>query len=168
MKIGDEIQGCARKTDGTIYRSWHATIESLDADMIVTIAPAGSVVNQKDGRQSVIAHHLRSYYWHAKFYNLLEVFEPDGKLVELYINIASPPTFENDILSFKDHELDVVVNFPGKARIIDEDEFLEAVETYQYTKEFQEQMYAAAREALELADNWVARPSPQFGENHVK
>lgn len=164
MKTGDEIQACARKTDGTVYRSWQTMIESMDADLIVTISPAGSVVNQKDGRQSKVAHHLRSYYWHAKFYNLIELFEPDGKLVELYINIAAPPTFEDNILSFKDHELDVVINFPGEARIIDEDEFLEAVETYHYTKEFQEQMYAAAREAVELANHWVARPAPQFGE----
>ena len=160
MKIGDKIQACSCKTDGTVYRSWQATIESMDANLIVTIAPAGSVVNHKDGRQSAIAHHYRSYYWADKFYNLIEIFEPDGSLVELYINIASPPTFENGIFSFKDHELDVVKNFPNEARIIDEDEFLEAVDTYHYTKEFQEQMYAAAREALELANTWNARSSP--------
>jgi protein associated with RNAse G/E len=166
MKTGDKVQACARKTDGTIYRSWHATIESMDADLIVTVAPAGSLVNHKEGRQSAIAYHLRSYYWSDKFYNLIEAFEPNGKLVELYINIAAPPTFENDILSFKDHELDVVVNFPGEARIIDEDEFLEAVETYNYTKEFQEQMYAAAKEALDLANHWVAKPVPEFEKKH--
>ena len=34
------------------------------------------------------------------------------------------------------------------------DEFAEAVITYQYTKEFQEQMYSAAHDALELANHW--------------
>jgi protein associated with RNAse G/E len=162
MKIGDQIQACARKTDGIVYRSWYATIESIEANLIVTVAPAGSVVIQKEGGQSKTGHHLRSYYWFDKFYNLIELFEPDGKLVELYINIASPPEIENEQLSFKDHELDVIKEFPNDARIIDEDEFLEAVGIYQYTKEFQDKMYAAAEEALELANHWKARPAPQF------
>jgi protein associated with RNAse G/E len=162
MKIGDQIQACACKTDGTVYRSWVAIIEAVEANLIVTVAPAGSVVTHTEGRQSKIEHHLRAYYWSDKFYNLIEVFEPDGNLAELYINIASPPEFENGILSFKDHELDVVKNFPDEARIIDEDEFLEAIGTYKYTKEFQEKMYAAANEALELANHWEAKPFPQF------
>ena len=103
MKIGDKIRACARKSDGTIYRSWHATVESIEAGLIVTVAPAGSLVDNKDGGQARLAHHYRCYYWPGKFYNLLELFEPDGKLVEIYLNIASPPTFEDNILSFKDH-----------------------------------------------------------------
>ncbi|MDD2921671.1 MAG: DUF402 domain-containing protein [Anaerolineales bacterium] len=168
MKIGDEIEARSCKADGSVYRSWRAFVESIDAELLVTIAPAGSIVNHKEGRRSAIAHHYRSYYWTNKFYNLIELFEPDGKLAEIYINIAAPPTFENGVLSFKDHELDVVKDFPKKARLIDEDEFLEAIETYNYSKEFQAQMYAAANEALELAENWVARPVPEFGGKNVK
>ena len=44
--------------------------------------------------------------------------------------------------------------------LIDEDEFAEAVVKYEYTKEFQEKMYSAANEALELANHWKARPVP--------
>jgi protein associated with RNAse G/E len=165
MKIGDKIEGRARKADGSVYRSWHAIIESIEPNLIVAIAPAGSLVDNKKGGQAQLAHHYRCYYWLDKFYNLNELFEPNGELVEIYINIAAPPEFENDILSFKDHELDVVKNLPDAARLIDEDEFLAAVDTYKYSKEFQAQMYAAASEALELAENWIARPVPVFEEN---
>lgn len=163
MKLGDQIQVCACKTDGTVYRSWYTTIESVDADSIVTISPAGSMVLDKTKLgDHPIKHHLRSYYWFDKFYNLIEVFRVDGTLVEIYINIASPPEFENNIMSFKDHELDVDRHLPGLAELIDEDEFAEAAITYQYTQEFQEKMYAAANEAVELANHWVARPAPEF------
>jgi hypothetical protein len=51
---------------------------------------------------------------------------------------------------------------------LDEDEFAEAITTYQYTKEFQEKMYSAANEALELANCWNAKPAPEFGGEHAQ
>ncbi len=162
IKIGDIIHVRACKTDGTVYRSWHTTIESVDADSIVTISPAGSSVLNIKGEDYPIQHHLRSYYWHDKFYNLIEVFEPSGGLFHIYINVASPPEFENGMMSFKDHELDVSKYPPKAAELIDEDEFAEAAVKYQYSKEFQEKMYSAAREALELAEKWKSKPVPVF------
>jgi protein associated with RNAse G/E len=66
------------------------------------------------------------------------------------------------MMSFKDHELDVSKYPPKTAKLIDEDEFAEAALKYQYTQEFQDQMYSAAEEALELANHWQAKPSPYF------
>jgi protein associated with RNAse G/E len=164
MKIGDKVEGHALKADGDVYRSWYATVEAIEPNLIVTVAPAGSLALMKDGLHS-IAHHLRSYYWLDKFYNLLEVFEPDGTLIQLYLNIASPPEITEDAISFKDHELDVLKVLPHEARIIDEDEFAEAIHKYNYSEEFQRKMYAAAHEALVIADNWVPKPAPVFEED---
>jgi len=162
MKIGDRIQVQACKTDGTVYRSWQATIESITADLIVTIAAAGSSVFNIKGEDYPIRHHYRAYYWLDKFYNLIEIFDTNSELFYIYINIVSPPDFKNGIMSFKDHELDVVRYPPKTAELIDEDEFTEATIKYQYTKEFQDKMYVVAEEALELANHWKARPAPQF------
>ncbi len=162
MKKGDKIHVRACKADGTVYRSWQAIIESVTADSIVTIAPAGSSVFNIKGDDYPIPHHYRAYYWFDKFYNLIEVFETDGKLFYIYINIASPPEFENDIMSFKDHELDVSRYPPKAAQLIDEDEFAEAAIKYQYTQEFQDKLYMVAQEALELANTWKAKPVPIF------
>ena len=162
MKPGDQIHVRACKTDGTIYRSWQATIESVTANSIVTIAPAGSSVFNIKGEDYPIRHHYRSYYWFDKFYNLIEIFETSGELFHIYINVASPPEFKNGIMSFKDHELDVSRYVPKPAELIDEDEFAEAAIKYQYSQEFQDKMYIAANEALELANHWEAKPSPLF------
>lgn len=165
MKAGERIRVQACKTDGTVYRSWHTTIESVDADSIVTISPANQPVFDIVRKQYFTEHVLRSYYWHDKYYNLIEVFEPSGELLEIYINVASPPEFNNDELSFKDHELDISKYPPRPAVLVDEDEFVEATAKYHYSSEFQEAMYAAAREALELAESWKARPFPHFPES---
>jgi len=167
MKAGDTIQVSACKTDGTVYRSWQTTIESVDADSIVTISPADQPVFDHVKKQYFTKHILRSYYWHKKNYNLIEVFEPTGELLEIYINVASPPEIGDNEMSFKDHELDVSKYPPNPAEIIDEDEFTEAVVKYHYSGEFQEKMYAAAREALALAENWKAKPCPVFGGDHA-
>ncbi len=162
MKPGDQIHVRACKADGTVYRSWFATIESVTADSIVTIAPAGSSVFNIKGEDYPILHHYRAYYWFDKFYNLLEIFETSGELIHIYLNIASPPEFENGGMRFKDHELDISRYLPKPAELVDEDEFAEAIVKYQYSQEFQDKMYEAAREALELAENWVAQPVPVF------
>lgn len=162
LRIGDILPVHACKTDGTVYRSWRATVESVTSDLLVTVAPAGSSVFNIKGEDYPIQHHYRAYYWFDKFYNLLEVFEPDGSLVHIYINIASPPEFNDCVLSFKDHELDVSKVLPHPAKLVDEDEFTEAVVKYNYSPEFQDKMYAAAWEALKLAENWNAKPCPVF------
>ena len=167
MMVGELIKVQARKADGTVYRSWQATIESVTTDSIVTIAPAGSAVFNIKGENYPILHHYRAYYWSDKFYNLLEIFEPSGELFHIYINIAAPPEFENGLMSFKDHELDVSKYVPKPAELVDEDEFAEAVVKYQYNQEFQEKMYMAAREAMELAENWKAKPCPIFGGDYA-
>ncbi len=162
MKPGDKIHVRACKADGTVYRSWHTIIESVDADSIVTISPAGGMVEDRARITYQTEHILRSYYWFDKFYNLIEVFDTQGNLVEIYINIASPPDFEDDAMSFKDYELDVSRFPPNSAKLIDEDEFAEAAVKYQYTQDFQDRMYKSAKEALELANDWKARPLPAF------
>jgi len=162
MKPGDKIHVRACKTDGTVYRSWHTTIESVTTDSIVTISPAGGMVEDRVRVSYQTEYILRSYYWFDKFYNLIEVFDALGNLIEIYINIASPPDFDNGIISFKDHELDVTKILPNEAKLVDEDEFAEAAIKYQYSKEFQKNMYSVAEDALKLANHWQAKPVPYF------
>ena len=168
MKIGDRIQVCACKADGSVYRSWHTNIETMDADSIVTISPLGSEMYDHKRGNIRIGHTMRSYYWFDKYYNLIELFDTQGNLAQIYINIASPPYPEDGSLCFKDYELDVFRYPSSSAKLLDEDEFAEAIVTYQYTKEFQEQMYSVANEVLELANCWDAKPAPEFGGEHAQ
>jgi protein associated with RNAse G/E len=168
MKIGDLIHVRACKADGSVYRSWQTMIESVDENLIVTISPAGHIVQDLARGTFAGKRTLRSYYWFDKFYNLLEIFDEQGNWDGTYVNVASPPTFEAGIMYFQDYELDVLKEMDAEAQILDEDEFLEAVVKYGYTQEFQEKVYATAREAIDVVTHWSAKPVPDFGENHVK
>lgn len=167
-KIGDVIHVQACKADETIYRSWYATVEHADSELIVTIAAPNQPVFDLVRKQYFTVHPLRAYYWFGKHYNLIELFEPaTSELLEIYINVASPPEWADGVLKFKDHELDISKYPPKPAQIVDEDEFAEAAMKYNYSSAFQDKMYAIAREALLIAENWNAKPCPTFGENHA-
>jgi protein associated with RNAse G/E len=148
MQTGSQVQVKAYKSDGTCYRWWTATVETVEPDVIVTTTPAGHRAHDIDGGwRSQWA--IRSYYWPERWYSVLEVYLANGKLVEIYVNINSPV------------ELDVSRELPRKARLVDEDEFQEAAPKYGYSAEFQQTCYRVAKEAIEVANNWVARGMPK-------
>jgi protein associated with RNAse G/E len=159
MEIGERVQVDAYKLDGTRYRWWHATVEAAGADKIVLVAPVGHRVEDAGGGWAS-EHAIRAFYWPDRWYSLLEVYAPDGTLQEIYVNIASPVRVEDGRIWFVDYELDVSREPPHEARIVDEEEFLEAVTRYEASQAFQQACYQAAREAMEVANLWVAGGMP--------
>jgi predicted RNA-binding protein associated with RNAse of E/G family len=102
----------------------------------------------------VYKHNHRSIYWFERPYNLVEVYERDGQLKQLYVHIASLPKLQDHRLLYIDHELDVVWR-PGQAPLVaDEAEFLAASREYGYSAEFQSACWRAVDEALELVRCW--------------
>jgi hypothetical protein len=124
----------------------------------------------------VSKYSIRSYLWPGKWYNLLELYLPDGGpsdgdlpegrlvLVEIYVNINSPVEIGEGEIWFTDHELDVSRELPGAARIVDEDEFEAAAARYGYSEAFQRFCYEVAREAVGIANHWQAGEMPTFGD----
>jgi protein associated with RNAse G/E len=159
MQIGDRVEVRAYKSDGTCYRRWFATVEAVEAGRVVLVTPVGHRVEDIAGTFTS-EHAIRGYYWLGKWYSLLEVYEPNGRLAEVYANISSPVEIEDLQMCFTDYELDVSRVLPGEARIVDEDEFLEAASRYGYSKEFQHACYQVAEYAIGLADSWVAKGMP--------
>ena len=159
MQIGERVQVRAYKPDGTCYRWWCATVEAVETDQVVVVTPVGHRVEDIRGAWAS-EHAIRTYYWANKPYSLLEVYAPNGTLVEIYVNISSPVEIGDMQLSFTDYELDVSRKPPEEARIVDEDEFSEAVTKYGCSEEFQEACYQTAREAIGLANGWIAKGMP--------
>lgn len=162
MKIGARVQVSAHKSDDTCYRWWYATVEAVETDEVVLITPVGHQVEDIRGSYAS-GYVIRTYYWPNRWYSLMEVYTPNGKLDEIYVNINSPVEIEDSHIRFTDYELDVSRKPPHEARIVDEDEFLEAVSKYGYSKRFQQACYQVAREAIDVANTWVAKGIPIIG-----
>ena len=162
LQVGSQIHVRAYKSDGTCYRWWTGTVEAVEPGLVVVATPAGHrVQNSEGGWTSKWA--IRAYYWPDRWYTVLEVYLPDGTLTEIYVNINSPVEIGDDRLCFTDYELDVSRELPNPARLVDEDEFREAARQYGYSGEFQQHVYRIARDAIEVADNWVAKGMPIVG-----
>lgn len=161
MQIGEKVKVSAYKSDGTCYRWWYATVEAVEPDGVVLVNPAGHWVEDVSGGWAS-AYAIRTTYWLDRWYSLLEVYAPGGEIVEIFVNIGCPPELGDSEIAFTDYELDISKKPPHRASIVDADEFLEAVSRYGYSAEFQQACYAAAKEALAVADSWVVRGMPQL------
>ncbi len=158
MKPGDTIWVRSFKADGSVHRWWRTTVESATPECIVTWTPAGTPVFHNPERFPHAVYDqpwaIRSYYWPGRRHDLLEVYQPDGRLHELYINISSPVEVNDDEVRFIDHELDVVQSAGEAAQIVDQDEFAEAAAKYGYTDAFVRQGYELAESLLALVSGW--------------
>lgn len=161
MQPGSEIEVRACKSDGTVYRRWRTTVESVDVERIVTVNRAGDPVGGPAGGW-VMKHANRTIYWFARPYNLSESYQPDGKLKQIYIHIASPARAEGRVLTYVDLELDVVRRPGQPLRIVDEDEFDEATAQYGYSPEFCGLCRQAVDEALDVAAHWQVGGPPRL------
>lgn len=148
--------------DGTCYRWWRAQQKFVNEQGAVTETKASNAIFDVKGDWTS-RNHIRTFYWFDRPYNLLEVYELDGTLAELYIHIASQARSTSDELHYVDYELDVVM-YPGKEPFIaDEDDFQLAISMYNYSDAFQAQCREACQEALALIARWQPGVPPEEG-----
>lgn len=156
MNPGDTISIKAHKADGTCYQWWDATVIELDESHVALRMPKGTPYYDLHKGVRIAKYDCQPIYQFDKPYTCVEIFNESGALVEIYMDICSPPRIVNGEVHYTDYELDVERDMPHPARLVDEDEFAEAVITYGYTPEFQAQCYAAAHEALDVANAYQA------------
>lgn len=167
MKIGDKIVLRAYKSDGHCYR-WHEVIvENIEENCVTVIGWPGRRIHQPDGG-FVTRYVSRSHLWLDRPIFILELFEEDGTLAEVYGNINSPVVVGENEVSFTDYELDVSLIPGSPIRVVDEDEFEDAVEKFGYSKEFQRQCYQAALDAVDLVAGWRVGDLPDFTHYETK
>ena len=143
LNISIEVR--AYKFDGLLHRSWPAELLTRDGSLIVLDASfPEEVIHDLLG---TIASGTRSleYYWLDRWYNVFRFAQPDGELRNYYCNVNVPPTFTDDVLSYVDLDLDILVDPDLSYRILDAEDFEKNIEVYGYPADVQ----ANARQALE-------------------
>lgn len=143
------------KHDDTCYRHHPAQLLAQTDEGVVLFSPIGTEVwdHRRTWQGTVDIRHI---CWFDRWYNVLEVFNSAGELVELYAHIASPATVTGTVVSFIDYELDVVkrATNPGPPQLVDEDEFAEAAQIHGYSAALRRKCYEAAAKAANLLARW--------------
>jgi protein associated with RNAse G/E len=88
---------------------------------------------------------------------MFEIYTTDGEPEEIYINIASPFTLDNKVGHYLDYELDMSKKKGQPIVILDEEEFVNATEYYNYSKNFVSECRKSLELAITLAERWEWR-----------
>lgn len=153
LRIHREVTVQSFDLEGRLAREWDATVELVENGLVRVFVPKGTPCRgPKGGWDSQV--DFRAYYWTGRGYNLLELFGESGHLDNIYVHIASEPRFEHGIISYTDYELDIVRRPGDPPRLVDLDEFQDAVERLELPTSFQAKCYRWVADALEVVDSW--------------
>ncbi len=93
------------------------------------------------------------YYWLDRWYNIFRFINPDGELRNYYCNVNMPPTLDGEVLSYIDLDIDVLVEPDFSYKVLDQDEFEENAERYNYPEHVRRNARQAVTELIELIED---------------
>src|SRR5467141_342265 len=137
------VRAC--KYDGSEHRRWPAQVLKQEGSLLVLDAKFPvEIVHDLLGTIAGGTHSVE-YYWLDRWYNVFRFAQPNGELRNYYCNVNVPPTFDGEILSYVDLDLDILVAPDFSYQILDLDDFETNVKHYGYSGEVQ----SNARQALD-------------------
>jgi protein associated with RNAse G/E len=147
----------AHKYDGSEHRTWSAQVLRQEGSLLVLDATFDQEI--KHDLLGTIASGTTSieYYWLDRWYNIFRFAEPSGELRSYYCNVNVPPSFDGQVLSYVDLDIDILVEPDLSYRVVDLEDFEQNADRFGYSKEVQ----TKARQGLErLVELIEARAFP--------
>lgn len=149
----DPISVRVLKYDGTEYRRWSARVANSDHSLLIL-----------DGEfEYDVQHHLLGeirrgtrtieYYWLDRWYNVFRFLDDDGKTRLFYCNVNMPPTLADEVLSYIDLDIDVLVQPDLSYQVLDLEEFEANARRYGYSREVKTKARAGLDELISMIQN---------------
>ena len=148
VKEADSITVRVLKYDGADYRRWHARLAQREGPLIVLDAAF----------EFDVKHHLLGdiqrgtrtieYYWLDRWYNVFRFLDDNGETWWYYCNINMPPTFEDEVLTYIDLDIDILVQRDLSYQVLDLEEFAANAALYGYSEEIKRRAHAAVDELI--------------------
>ena len=137
------VRAC--KYDGSEHRTWSARLLRQEGSLLVLDAAFTDEI--RHDLLGTISRGTTSieYYWLDRWYNVFRFAQPDGRLRNYYCNVNVPATFADDVLSYVDLDLDILVDPDFSYHILDIVDFESNINVYGYSPDVQ----ANARQALD-------------------
>lgn len=152
MKLPREIGVRVLKYDGTEYRRWQATLSRRESSLIVLDAEFDDDIEHDLLGQIPCGTRTVEYYWLERWYNIFQFMKDDGGTRLFYCNVNMPPRFEDDLLTYIDLDIDVLVQPDLSYQIIDLEEFEMNAEKYRYPNQVTANAQASVNELISMID----------------
>jgi protein associated with RNAse G/E len=140
------------KYDGTEHRRWPAVLVETHGPLLI----ADAVFDQE------IEHDLlgtiasgtisKEYYWLDRWYNVFRFGDRSGTFQNFYCNIGMPPSFDGQVLSYVDLDIDVFVKPDFSYQVLDLEDFEANARLYDYPLDVRNNAHAAQAELMRLIE----------------
>jgi uncharacterized protein (DUF952 family)/protein associated with RNAse G/E len=148
------IEVYATEYDGAFHWRHPARLVEVRDGLLITETSAGLEVATTRGPWTD-PWNTRGFYWPDRWYNVIRLEEPDGRLNGYYCNVATPAEFDGETLHYIDLQLDVRVHVEPAAwrvEVLDGQEFEVARVKYGYPDEVVQAAWAAVEELRRLIE----------------
>lgn len=122
----------AQKYDLSVHKSWDCELIDETNDYYLFKGVFDKEINHSELGKILSGTVSFEYYYKSEFYNIFVFFEPTGEFRNFYCNINMPPVVENDVLTYIDLDIDILVCQDFSVRILDEKEFSENASEFSY------------------------------------
>ena len=152
------------KYDGAQYRRWNAQVARREGSLLVLDAEFEYEVQHDLLGDIQRGTRTIEYYWLDRWYNVFRFLNKDDQTRVFYCNVNTPPTFEGDMLSYIDLDIDIVVQPDFSYQVLDLEEFEENAARFGYSEQVKQQ----AREAVGELVSMIASSQFPFSDDPVR
>jgi protein associated with RNAse G/E len=140
------------KYDGRLHREWRARLVRVEGPLVVVEGEFEETVEHSQLGTIARGTVSTEYFWTDRWYSIFRFREPDKTLRNYYCNINQPASLDDQLLTFVDLDIDVLVSPDNTYRVLDEDEFDANAACYQYSSEVHEQVPRALAELIDVIE----------------
>lgn len=141
------------KYDGREHRRWPARIARTEGPLLVLDAVFDEEI-EHDLLGTIFSGTISTeYYWLDRWYNVFRFSDSERRLRNFYCNVNQPPTFDGQVLSYIDLDIDVLVAPDFTYQILDVEDFEENAKRYAYPAEVQANALQALDELTMLIES---------------
>ena len=144
------VRAC--KYDGSEHRRWPAKVLRQEGTLLVLDAKFDQEIQHDLLGTIALGTTSIEYYWLDRWYNIFRFAQPTGELRSYYCNVNVPPTFDGQVLSYVDLDIDILVEPDFSYRIVDLEDFELNAERYRYSSGTQTNAKGALRELVSLIE----------------
>lgn len=129
---GMTLQIKSIKHHGALHRLWHENVILVSEANFLIGMNYNTFVTEANGKEWQTDGLALFYFPVDKWFHVIILFQ-DQDDYSYYCNIASPPTVSESILTYIDYDIDVIVRKDYTYEIVDEAEYMEHAEKWQYS-----------------------------------
>ncbi|MGI9165842.1 MAG: DUF402 domain-containing protein [Pyrinomonadaceae bacterium] len=144
------VRAC--KYDGSEHRRWPAKVLRQEGTLLVLDAKFDQEIQHDLLGTIALGTTSIEYYWLDRWYNIFRFAQPSGELRSYYCNVNVPPTFDGQVLSYVDLDIDILVEPDFSYRIVDLEDFELNANLYRYPSGIQTGAKRALKELVTLIE----------------